>query len=175
MSQVAAVDQWGQGRESTLKMLKENLAKAQHRMKQQADQHRSERAFQVGDWVFLRLQPYRQTTLQFRSNMKLSPRFFGPYQITQKVGQVAYKLALPASSKIHPVFHVSLLKKKLGQHVVPQSILPNVTEAGALEPVPIAILDRRLVKYKGRPAAEVLVQWSDSFSEDATWELYTSL
>lgn len=58
MSQVAAVDQWGQNRESTLKLLKEHLVVAQHRMKQMADHHRTEREFQVGDWVFLRLQPY---------------------------------------------------------------------------------------------------------------------
>jgi hypothetical protein len=80
-------------------------------MKNQADKHRSERSFEVGDWVFLKLQPYEQSSLAPRANQKLAFKFFGPYQIAAKVDSVAYKLSLPASAHIHPVFHVSLLKK----------------------------------------------------------------
>jgi hypothetical protein len=65
-------------------------------------------------WVFLRLQPYCQKSVAMRSNLKLSPRFFGPFQVVKKKGAVAYKLASPDDAKIHPVFHVSCLKKKLG-------------------------------------------------------------
>lgn len=172
---VAAVDQWGIDRESTLKMIKEHLVQAQNRMKQLADRHRTEREFLVGDWVYLRLQPYRQSSAQFRSNQKLAPKFYGPYQILQKVGSVAYKLELPSTSKLHPVFHVSLLKRKLGHAISSSTVLPPISDAGVLDPAPVAVLDRRLVKYHGRPATQILVQWEGSFPEDATWEYYAQL
>lgn len=171
-SNIAAIDQWGQDREATLRILKEHLTQAQNRMKQQADKHRTERVCEVGDWVYLRLQPYKQTSLQVRSNVKLAPRFYGPFQVLKKIGRVAYRLNLPPHSKLHPVFHVSLLKKRLGTGVTAQPTLTPVGSDGVLEPQPVAILERRLVKYHGRPATQVLVQWSNSFPKDATWELY---
>ena len=68
-------------------------------MKQQADQHRSERSFDVGDWVFLRLQPYKQMSLkQVKKDNKLSPKYYDPYKVLQKIGTMAYKLKLPAAS-----------------------------------------------------------------------------
>jgi hypothetical protein len=120
------VDNILQDRNSTINLLKEQLHKAQHRMKSQADKKRTKRVFQVGDWVYLRLQPYRHKTLAARKNLKLSPRFFGPFQVLQKMGSVAYKLDLPAAAHLHPVFHVSCLKPKLGQHVIPIPTLPPV-------------------------------------------------
>jgi hypothetical protein len=68
----------------------------------------------MGDWVYLKLQPYVQSSLVRRANHKLAFKFFGPYPIVSKVGMVAYKLRLPDSTTIHPVFHVSLLKKFIG-------------------------------------------------------------
>jgi hypothetical protein len=65
--------------QKVLQILKDNLTMAQNRMKQQADQHHSERRFEVGDWVFLRLQPYKQMSLkQAKNNNKLSPKYYGP-------------------------------------------------------------------------------------------------
>ena len=59
--------------------VKHDLQKAQNRMKVQADQHRTERVFQVGDWIWLKLQPYKQSSAKARSNHKLSQKFYGPY------------------------------------------------------------------------------------------------
>ena len=80
-SKVQAVDQLLQHRATMLAHLRENLHQAQNRMKQQVDQHRSERQFQEGDQVFLRLQPYKQTSLKDKGCQKLSPKFYGPYQV----------------------------------------------------------------------------------------------
>lgn len=76
-------------------------------MKQQADKGRIEREFSVGDSVYVKLQPYVQTSVATRANHKLSFKYFGPFPIVQRVGKVAYKLQLPDSAVIHPVFHVS--------------------------------------------------------------------
>jgi len=76
-------------------------------MKTQADKSRSERKFTVGDRVYLKLQPYVETSLALRANQKLAFKFFGLFQVFGRVGDVAYKLKLPESSAIHPVFHVS--------------------------------------------------------------------
>jgi hypothetical protein len=77
---------------------------AQNRMKQQADQGRSERQFVEGDQVFLQLQPYKQTSLKAEQCQKIAPKFYGPYIVLKHVGQVSYQLALPSQSKLHPVF-----------------------------------------------------------------------
>lgn len=112
---IAAVKEILQERHRMDQLLRENLAQARARMKHYADRNRSDREFQVGDWVCLKLHPYAQQTVARRSNNKLSARNYRPYQIIPKIGSVAYKLELPATAQIHPIFHVSLLKKKIGE------------------------------------------------------------
>ena len=116
---------------------------AQNRMKQQADQGRSERQFVEGDQVFLRLQPYKQTSLKAKQCQKLAPKFYGPYTVLKCVGQVAYQLALPSQSKLHPVFHVSCLKKVIGTRCQLQTNLPELAEEGSIWLQPEAVLDQR--------------------------------
>ena len=83
-------------------------------MKSHADQHQHDVTFSVGDWVYLKLQPYRRSSMAFCASLKLSPRFYGPCQILARVGTVAYHLDLSTGPCIHNVFHVSQLQKHLG-------------------------------------------------------------
>jgi hypothetical protein len=139
-------------------------------MKQQVDQHRSEHSFNEGDQVFLHLQPYKQTSLKDKVPQKLAPKFYGPYQIIQCIGQVTYKLALPTHSKIHPVFHVSCLKKVVGSNCKVQTNLPELDEEGSIWLQPEAVLDTRECQLCQCMIKEVLIQWKDMQPEDATWE-----
>ena len=113
LAKVSTVEDLLKEREQLSRMLVNQLEKAQHRMKYYADKKRSEREFQVGDEVYLKLQPYRQSSLALRKNLKLSSRYYGPYLVISKVGTVAYKLQLPEHSKLHLVFHVTLDRKSV--------------------------------------------------------------
>jgi hypothetical protein len=85
---------WLQQRNLMNELLKRHLLRAQSRMKKQADKNRSERSFQVGDFLYLKLQPYVQTSVSDRSNHMLSFKFFGPYEVLEKIGSVAYRLKI---------------------------------------------------------------------------------
>jgi hypothetical protein len=121
---VQSVEDHIEHQQQVLQILKENLTMAQNCMKQQVDQHHSERSFEVGDWVFLRLQPYKVMSLkQAKKDDKLSPKYYVPYKVLQNIGTMEYKLELLASSQVHPVFHVSCLKKVIGDKIPIQTIL----------------------------------------------------
>ena len=167
-SRVAAVDSLLTQRQQILATIKANLVAAQERMKFFADKHRTERSFQVGDWVFLRLQPYKQKSLASKGKWKLSPRFYGPFQVLQRVGEVAYRLNLPSDSKINPVFHVSCLKLKLGQQISPLPTLPPSDEIGQIISEPLVVLQTRTKTLRSRSITKVLTQWLGTALEDAT-------
>lgn len=86
---------------------KDHLHKAQDRMKGFADRRGGEVQFQVGDQVFLKMQPYRFRSLVTRQNEKLSPYFYEPHKVLEKIGTTTYHLLLPPTTKIHSIFHVS--------------------------------------------------------------------
>ncbi|CAJ2669245.1 unnamed protein product [Trifolium pratense] len=109
-SVVDACDQTLEAREELLAQLQKNLMKAQKQMKLGADKHRRDIEFAVNSWVYVKLQPYRQVSLSKAKYHRFSKRYYGPYLILERIGKVAYKLALPSHLKIHNVFHGSLLK-----------------------------------------------------------------
>ena len=84
-------------------------------MKQLADKHRSDQKLQIWDLVYVKLHPYRHVSVAFRSNAKLAPKYYSPYPILDQNGEVAYKVQLPPNSLIHNVFHISHLKKFIGE------------------------------------------------------------
>lgn len=128
-------------------------------MKVQADKHRYERNFQVNDWVWLKLQPYRQQTLQARVNQKIAPKFYGPFQIIATIGKVAYKRRLPSSTNIHDVFHVSQLKSFHGP--LPLTVtLPSLMRNVVTPKIPQSIISRRIKNINNATQVQFLVQWS---------------
>ena len=167
-SKVQVVAKCLEDREKMILILKFHLLRAQHRMKQHADKHRSERSFELGDWVFVKLQPYRQQSLVVRGSQKLAPKFFGPYKIIDKHGGVAYNLELPSYSKVHPVFHVSQLKRLVGEATATTHLPTILTDVTIKKPK--ACLGRKMVKRQDRAATMVLVQWKGETEDMATWE-----
>ncbi|KAJ4750063.1 polyprotein [Rhynchospora pubera] len=174
-SQVEAVNEVLKERHQTLLELRQNLQKAQARMKKQADTRRSERQLHVGSWVYLKLHPQRQLSTPHMNNRKLSMKYYGPFEIIEKIGEVAYKLKLPDGSSIHAVFHVSQLKPRIDDS---QAITPGlpITD-GKLDVVsePEKILERKLVKRGNAAAMQVLIKWVNQSEEDATWEYYDAI
>lgn len=174
-STLQAVDHDLTSRDAIISQLKTNLAKAQEAMKFFADKHRKDYEFQQGQLVLLKLQPFRQLSLRHRSSHKLSLRYYGPYKVLDRIGPVAYRLELPPPSRIHPVFHCSLLKPYKGAntpmiHPLPESIVEHQPAH-----VPVAILQRRTVLRNNKEVNQVLVQWSDLSLEEASWEDEDSL
>ena len=151
-------------------MLKDQLAIAQNRMKLQADRHRVDRVFQVGEQVLLKLQPYAQQSVVNRPYPKLAFKFFGPFTVLAKVGMAAYKLDLPEDSKVHNVFHVSQLKAFVPDHSPVYSDISKLVDLSSVNTVPEAILDRRLVKKGSEAIPQVLIKWSKFPAAAATWE-----
>ena len=132
-SKVQAVEDHIEHQQQVLQILKDNLTLAHNRMKQQEDQHRNKRIFDVSDWVFLQLEPYKQMSLkQAKKDNKLSPKYYGPYKVLQKIGTMTYKLVLLASSRVHPVFHFSCLKKAIGDKIPVQKVFPELDEDGKI-------------------------------------------
>jgi hypothetical protein len=170
----AAVDRSLSAREAVIQLLKFHLLRAQNRMSQQANKHRSDRIFAIGDMVYLKIQPYRQSTVRQQKFHKLMPKFYGPFKVLDRIGSVAYQLELPSDAEIHNVFHVSQLKLCLNPHSAPNHPLPR---AGSfmITKEPASILERKMVKRGRAAATKVLVQWKGESPAQATWEFYYDL
>lgn len=98
-------------------------------------------------------------TLARKVNKKLSPHFYGPFDVLEKVGPVAYRLDLPASAKIHPIFHVSQLNQFRGQQYKGQPLLEQLTTMLEMVVKPADVLNSRTILVGGRHADEILVRW----------------
>jgi hypothetical protein len=151
---IPSLQTWLTERKLMIQLIQQQLTRAQQCQKKQADLHRTPRTFEVGDLVCLKLQPYVQSSLVKQANHKLAFKFFGPYRVLAKVGEVAYKLDLPPQSTIHPVFHVSLLKKVLGSNVQVSAALPPVP---ASSQQPEKILQRKEVATQKGHVTQVLI------------------
>jgi len=130
------VSEFMSSRDLHMQLLKDHLLKAQTRMKLHADKNHHDVVFQVGDSVLLKLQPYAQSSLVNRPFPKLAMKYFGPYTILERIGACAYRLDLPPTTLIHPVFHVSQLKTFVPDHAPVYSDLPVSIQLDAAEVIP---------------------------------------
>jgi hypothetical protein len=167
---VTEVEHWLHERTVMLPIFRQHLERAQQRMQVQADKRRVERQFLVGDMVYLRLQPYVQTSVAQRSSQKLGFKYFGPFKVLKRVGAVAYKLQLPADAKIHPVVHVSQLKQAIKSSDPVSTELPSyyITDYDSVQPC--AVLAERFVKKGNKMVPQVKIQWQGLPPTCATWE-----
>nr|XP_009800299.1 PREDICTED: uncharacterized protein LOC104246227 [Nicotiana sylvestris] len=152
-------------------LIQRHLKTAQSHQKSYSDVRRRDLEFQVDDWVFLKVSPMKGV-MRFGKKGKLSPRYIGPYRILRRIGQVAYELELPQElAAVHPVFHVSMLKKVMGDpsFVVPMEII-GVKDNLSYEEIPVAILDRQIRKLRTKEIASIKVLWRNQKVEEATWE-----
>ncbi|XP_019242010.1 PREDICTED: uncharacterized protein LOC109222055, partial [Nicotiana attenuata] len=144
----------------------------QSRQKSYADKRRRDLVFTIGDKVFLRVSPMKGV-MRFGKRGKLNPRFIGPYEILDRVGAVAYRLALPPElSFIHPVFHISMLRKCISDssQIIEAPTIP-LDKKLSYEEEPMTIVDRQVRKLRSKEIMFVKVLWRNHTIEEATWEV----
>ena len=127
--------------------------------------------FEVGDHVFLKVMP-KGRVVRFNKRGKLSPRFIGPFEMLERIGIVAYRLALPPNmSGVHEVFHVSMLRKYTPDpaHVVDWGQIEVDTD-GTFEEGPVCILDSRDQVLRRKIVRLVRVLWRHYGVEESMWE-----
>ena len=152
-------------------LIRQRLLMDQSRQKSYADVRRRPLEFEVGDHVFLKVMPKRGV-VRFGKRGKLSPRFIGLFEILERVGTVAYQLALPPSmSGVHEVFHVSMLRKYTPD---PAQVMDwgqiEVDTDGTFEEGPVCILDSRDQVLRRKTVRLVRVLWRHYGVEELTWE-----
>lgn len=165
---VPAANEFVENLNKAIARARDCLAAAQARMKRQADTHRRDMEFSIGDEVLL-----SSKNLRIRvGTRKLLPRYLGPFQVTKRVGSLAYELALPPSmGKTHPVFHVSLLRPYNAASDQPRPPMPVVLD-GEYELEVERVLDHRDKKVSQRSRRtrrEFLVKWADYGHEHNVW------
>ncbi|KAL0556754.1 hypothetical protein IC582_005270 [Cucumis melo] len=160
-----------QSTNEAIQKIRSRMHTAQSRQKSYADVRRKDLKFEVGDKVFLKVAPMRGV-LRFERRGKLSPRFVGPFEILERIGPVAYRLALPPSlSTVHDVFHVSMLRKYVPDpsHVVDYEPL-EIDENLSYTEQPVEVLAREVKTLRNKEIPLVKVLWRNHRVEGATWE-----
>jgi hypothetical protein len=157
--------------EDQIQKIRQRINEAHDRQKSYADVHCVDLSYEVGDQVFLRVKLHK-SSINFGKGDKLSPRFMGPFDIVEKKGPMAYRLALLDSlRRMHDVFHVSILRHYISDptHVIDMISL-QVSDEGVLTDEPIRILDHRIRNIRGQIVDQVKVQWDNYSPHSTTWK-----
>lgn len=154
-----------------VRLIQDRMRAAQDRQKSYADQRRRLDGYEVGDRVLLRVSPTKGVQ-RFGRRGKLSPRYIGPFEILEIVGEVAYRLALPMElARVHNVFHISQLRKYVADpsHVIQHEDI-ELDDSLTYEERPLRILDTKFRRTRSSEILLVKVLWSRHGAEEATWE-----
>lgn len=139
-------------------------------MKHYADLNRFEKEFAVGDLVYLKLQLYIQSSVAPRSDQKPSFWFYGPFKVLARVGTIAYRLQLPDDCKIHPVVHVSQLKRHIPPSVTVEDDIAQIPNNPVAAVQPVEFLDSRILKKEASMLSQIQVRWAGLPHSLTTWE-----
>ncbi|GAU16878.1 hypothetical protein TSUD_368270 [Trifolium subterraneum] len=159
-----------------IRIIREKMKASQSRQKSYHDKKRKDVEFQEGDHVFLRVTSTTGVGRALKSK-KLTSKFIGPYQISERIGKVAYRIALPVTlSNLHDVFHVSQLRKYVSDpsHVVESDDI-QVKDNLTIETIPLRIEGREVKNLRNKEIATVKVIWGGPAGENATWELESKM
>ena len=121
-------------------------------------------------WGIMRNIIYRQSTIASRACQKLAKRYYRPFIVLARVGLVAYKLKLPSTSKIHSVFYSFVLKSYHGNNLTISHPLLELSMDNHPLLLSATICATRIVLQQGKTTPQVLVQWTDNWLENSTWE-----
>ncbi|MCO5611276.1 hypothetical protein L7F22_065528 [Adiantum nelumboides] len=165
-------DKYVQNTDEAYRKIKLALEKTQSKQKKAADRHRRELVFSLGDWVLLRFEKARLRKMKGKERLfpKLGMRYYGPFQVCDKISDVAYRLKLPEDWKIHNAFHVSLLRPFVGD--MPEDMVPEEqSEVEELDEilVPEQILAHKDRRVRGKVARRYLVKFKNYSPMDAKW------
>ena len=127
--------------------------------------------FQEGDHVFLKVSPMKGV-FRFGQQGKLKPRFVGPFQVTSRVGESTYRLALPPElAGVHNVFHVVMLRKYVFEPSNVVDFRPlDLNLDLSFDEAPIKILVSKVKQLRTKSIPMLKVLWQHHSSEEATWE-----
>ena len=157
--------------EQEMQVIKKNIKVSQDIQKSYANHHKAFKEFQVGEHVYFHIKP-KKISLRIDSCVKLAPRYCGPFKVLDRIGSVAYRLALPLKVKFHDVFSMPLLKKyvKYVDHVIDRFVL-QVELEGEFQSEPQCILQRKMLMLQNRAINQVKVQQKHFGPDEATWEM----
>jgi hypothetical protein len=147
------------------------MSAAQIRQKSYVDNRRRPLEFEVGDRVFLKVSPMRGV-MRFGKKGKLSPRFVGPFEITQRVGRLAYRIALPPDLiGTHDIFHALMLRKYIANlDVIVEYKSLEIQEGLTYVEEPMKIVDKKEQVLRTKTIPIVKVVWHNHGVEEALWE-----